>query len=44
MDFAPDARTVELTERARRFVDEHALPAEPVLDRQLAEAPDRWRA
>ena len=32
MDFAPDARAVELTERARAFVVEHAQPAERVLD------------
>ena len=42
MDFAPDARTRELTERAAAFVTEHALPAEPVLDEQLAAAPHAW--
>ena len=41
MDFAPDDRTRELTERARAFLDEHVLPAEPVLDEQLAAAPER---
>ena len=44
MDFAPDARTRELTERARAFLDEHVLPAEPVLDAQLAATPDEWGA
>ena len=43
MDFAPDARTVELTERAQAFVTEHAQPAEPVLAAELAAAPDDWR-
>ncbi|WP_347978267.1 acyl-CoA dehydrogenase family protein [Microbacterium sp. ProA8] len=42
MDFAPDERTLELTERARAFLDEHVLPAEPVLDEQLAATPDDW--
>ncbi|WEG08571.1 acyl-CoA dehydrogenase family protein [Microbacterium horticulturae] len=42
MDFAPDARTRELSERARAFVDEHVLPAEPVLEQQLADAPGEW--
>jgi len=42
MDFAPDARTREFTERARAFVDERVLPAEPVLEQQLADAPGEW--
>jgi len=42
MDFAPDARTAELTEQVRAFVHEHVLPAEPVLDAQLAAAPGDW--
>ncbi|SKC82673.1 acyl-CoA dehydrogenase family protein [Krasilnikoviella flava] len=42
MDFAPDARTAELTAQVRAFVDEHVLPAEPVLDAQLAATPDDW--
>jgi acyl-CoA dehydrogenase len=42
MDFAPDDRTRELTERARAFLDEHVLPAEPVLEQQLADSPDEW--
>ena len=28
MDFAPDERTLELTEHARAFLDEHVLPVE----------------
>ena len=42
MDFAPDARTSDLTERSRAFLHEHVLPAEPVLDEQLAAEPARW--
>ncbi|GAA1983577.1 acyl-CoA dehydrogenase family protein [Microbacterium pumilum] len=42
MDFAPDDRTRELTARARVFLEEHVLPAEEVLDQQLAAAPDEW--
>ena len=43
MDFAPDQDTTELRERARAFVHDHAIPAEPVLDGQLAATPDDWR-
>jgi acyl-CoA dehydrogenase len=42
MDFAPDSRALEYTERARAFLDEHVLPAEPVLDEQLAATPEEW--
>lgn len=42
MDFAPDDRAREITERARTFLDEHVLPAEPVLDAQLAGSPADW--
>jgi acyl-CoA dehydrogenase len=42
MDFAPDARSVELTAHARAFLDQHVLPAEPLLDAQLAETPGEW--
>ena len=42
MDFAPDAQTAALAERARAFVQEHAIPAERVLDEQLAASPDDW--
>ncbi|MFE5410976.1 acyl-CoA dehydrogenase family protein [Microbacterium sp. NPDC056569] len=42
MDFAPDATTRDRTERARAFLEEHVLPAEPVLDAQLAATPGDW--
>ncbi|MGW4058080.1 acyl-CoA dehydrogenase family protein [Amycolatopsis sp. NPDC004747] len=40
MDFAFSARATELRERVRSFVDAQVIPAEPVYDRQLAEAAD----
>ncbi len=43
MDFAADPATAELRDRARAFVHGRAIPAEPELDRQLAESPDDWR-
>ena len=43
MDFAADPATAELRDRARAFVHGQAIPAEPELDRQLAESPDDWR-
>ncbi len=42
MDFAPDTTTRDHTDRARAFLEEHVLPAEPVLDAQLAATPDEW--
>lgn len=42
MDFSFDARTDALIAQARRFVDTHVLPAEPMLDAQLAATPDEW--
>ncbi|WP_109211012.1 MULTISPECIES: acyl-CoA dehydrogenase family protein [Microbacterium] len=42
MDFAPDATTRDVTARAHAFLEEHVLPAEPVLDAQLAATPDEW--
>ncbi|WP_297081527.1 acyl-CoA dehydrogenase family protein [uncultured Demequina sp.] len=42
MDFAHDGATLALTERAFAFVREHALPAERVLDEQLAAHPEQW--
>ena len=42
MDFAPDPTARDYTSRARGFLDEHVLPAEPVLDEQLAAAPGDW--
>ncbi|MBE8520625.1 acyl-CoA dehydrogenase family protein [Amycolatopsis sp. H6(2020)] len=40
MDFAFSARATELQDRLRSFMDTHVLPAEPVYDRQIAEAGD----
>ncbi len=42
MDFAHDARTAALIDEVRGFLDEHVLPAEPVLETQLAATPDGW--
>jgi len=42
MDFAHDSRTTELIERVRTFLDEHVIPAEPVLEAQLAATPGEW--
>lgn len=42
MEFAPDARTTEITAQVRAFIDEEVTPAEPVLDEQLAATPDEW--
>ncbi|MFC6089768.1 acyl-CoA dehydrogenase family protein [Saccharothrix lopnurensis] len=42
MDFAYDATTEQLRERLLRFMDEHVYPAEPVAQRQLAEAAAPW--
>jgi acyl-CoA dehydrogenase len=42
MDFAPDTTAARYTDRARAFVDELVLPAEPELDAQLAATPDEW--
>jgi len=40
MDFAYSARATELRDRVGSFIDTHVLPAEPVYDRQIAEADD----
>ncbi|MEU5262916.1 acyl-CoA dehydrogenase family protein [Amycolatopsis sp. NPDC021455] len=40
MDFAFSARATELQDRVRSFMDTHVIPAEPVYDRQIAEADD----
>ncbi|MGW2284360.1 acyl-CoA dehydrogenase family protein [Streptomyces phaeochromogenes] len=40
MDFGLSQRTDELRSRMAAFMDEYVLPAEPVYDRQLAEADD----
>lgn len=37
MDFAPSARSLELQEKARAFLEESVYPAEPVLHRQVEE-------
>ncbi|WP_424214547.1 acyl-CoA dehydrogenase family protein [Streptomyces sp. BI20] len=42
MDFAFDARTVELADRLREFLDEHVYPAEPVAAAQRAALADPW--
>jgi len=42
MDFAHDARTTALIDEVRAFLDEHVIPAEPVLAEQLATTPDEW--
>ncbi|HEY0699847.1 MAG TPA: acyl-CoA dehydrogenase family protein [Micromonospora sp.] len=42
MDFAPDARTVELRDRLAAFLDERVYPAEPVHAAQVAAAGDPW--
>ena len=42
MDFSFDEQTTALIAKARRFVDERVLPAEPVLDAQLAQSPEEW--
>ncbi len=40
MDFAFSARANDLRDRLQSFMDTHVLPAEPVYDRQIAEAED----
>jgi acyl-CoA dehydrogenase len=42
MEFEYDARTTELMIEVERFLREAVHPAEPVLERQLAEDPTRW--
>lgn len=42
MDFAPDDITRDYTARARSFLEEHVLPAEPVLDEQLTASAHEW--
>ncbi|WP_426510845.1 acyl-CoA dehydrogenase family protein [Dactylosporangium sp. McL0621] len=42
MDFGFDQRTAELHEKLTDFMDEEVYPAEPVLERQMAEAADPW--
>lgn len=40
MDFGYSPRASELQDRMRSFMEQHVIPAEPVYDRQLAEADD----
>ena len=42
MDFAFDKETEELRERLLAFMDEYVYPAEPVLEKQLAERENPW--
>ncbi|MFF2371724.1 acyl-CoA dehydrogenase family protein [Agromyces sp. NPDC058110] len=42
MEFSHDARTLDLIDRVERFVHERAIPAEPVLEEQLAATPGEW--
>ena len=42
MDFSHDRATTDLVATATAFVDEHVLPAEPVLDEQVAATPGEW--
>lgn len=41
-DLTPSPRGAELAEAARAFVREVVIPAEPVLEQQLAETPGEW--
>lgn len=43
MDFDYDTRTSELIASLDRFLHDAVYPAEPILERQLAENPDSWR-
>ena len=42
MDFAHDAVARDFAARTQRFLDELVLPAEPVLQEQLAATPGQW--
>jgi acyl-CoA dehydrogenase len=42
MDFAPDPRSAELDAALAAFLAERVLPAEPVLEAELAADPSRW--
>src|SRR5436190_3513733 len=43
MDFEPSDKVKRLEAQVREFMDVHVYPAEKVLERQMAEAPDRWQ-
>ncbi|WP_307789241.1 acyl-CoA dehydrogenase family protein [Glycomyces salinus] len=42
MDFEPDEMTLAFTDEVRSFLAERVEPAEAVLEKQLAAAPDDW--
>ena len=42
MDFSHDQLTLDLAARVRAFVDDVVIPAEPVLEAQLAANPESW--
>ena len=42
MDFAFDAKTLELREKLLDFMDSHVYPAEPAYESQLEAQSDRW--
>ena len=43
MDFEPSDKVKRLEVQVREFMDREVYPAEPVFERQLAEAPSRWQ-
>jgi acyl-CoA dehydrogenase len=42
MDFSHDARTTELIDTMRGFLDERIYPAEPILKQQVIDSPTSW--
>src|SRR6267378_1071842 len=43
MDFEPSDKVRRLEAQVREFMEREVYPAEPVFERQLAEAPSRWQ-
>ncbi len=43
MDFEPSDKVKRLSAQVQEFMDREVYQAEPVFERQLAEAPDRWQ-
>src|SRR6266536_5110054 len=43
MDFEPSDKVKRLEAQVREFMDREVYPAEPLFERQLAEAPSRWQ-
>ena len=43
MDFEASDKVKRLEAQVREFVQREVYPAEPVFERQLAEAPSRWQ-